>query len=136
MTTSRSLSSVLLEIGLAMDSLLDLSSKKTGTLTSGDVVGLERLLSVEQDLIQRLGFLETERASCSEDTASAVNAEALDLRESLKEKAKRISEINARNQSLLRQGLNIVKYELRLFLPQGKYGSALALGPLVFDHRV
>jgi flagellar biosynthesis/type III secretory pathway chaperone len=135
MMSSRSLAWILLEIGVAMDSLLDLSSRKTDILTAGDVAGLEKLLPAEQDLVQRLGLLEEERVSRAGDDAGDA-AELLSLRESLREKAKRIALVNGRNQSLLRQGLEIVQYEMRLLLPQGTYGNNPAKWPLVFDHRV
>ncbi len=136
MTDARSLASVLPEIDAAMDRLLDLSSQKQQLLVSGDVAGLEKIVSVEQDLVARLELLERERSSAVELPDSKAGAAAARLRESLREKAKKITDTNERNLGLLRQGLEIVQYELRLLLPQAGYGNPAAKGPLMFDHRV
>lgn len=136
MTSPRTLASILREIGAAMDNLLDLSSRKTQVLIGGDVAGLEGLLSVEQDLIQRIRLLEEERMVCSGVPATEPAGEVSEIKQSLRDKAKRITEANGRNQRLLRQGLEVVRRELKILFPQGNYGSPAAVGPLVFDHRV
>lgn len=135
MTSPRTLASILLEIDAMMDKLLDLSSRKTEVLTGGDVAALEGLLSVEQDLVQRLRLLEQERVACPAELLSG-EEDISELRESLRDKAKRVSKANTRNQRLLRHGLEVIQREIRILFPQGNYGNPAILGPLVFDHRV
>ena len=136
MTDARSLASVLSEMDGAMDVLLDMSSKKQEMLVSGDVVGLEKVVSAEQDLVAKLELLESERSSAGEPSDEKGAGQVAGLRKSLREKAKKITDTNERNRGLLRQGLEVVQYELRLLLPQAGYGNPAAKGPLVFDHRV
>jgi len=123
MTNTRSLSLILSEIGSAMDDLLEIGEKKTGVLVARDISGLEKLIPAEQDLVRRLEALENERQAAATDSGSEIER----LKVALREKAKRIAEINERNRGLLRRGLDLIQYELKLFLQEGK--------PLVFDHR-
>ena len=124
MTNTRSLSFILSEIGSAMDALMDIGRKKAEVLVSRDIAGLEKLIPSEQDLVRRLHALETEREKAGSESGAEIEL----LRVSLKDKAQRIAEINERNRGLLRRGLDLVQYELKLFFQEGK--------PLVFDHRV
>lgn len=133
MTSPRTLALILREIGALMDNLLDLSSRKTQVLTAGNVAGLEGLLSVEQDLVQRMRLLEEEREGCAGGANGSTEIE--ELKRSLRDKAAKISHVNGRNQRILRQGLDIVRREMKILFPQGSYGNP-TLGPLVFDHRV
>jgi len=135
MIDARSLASVLSEIDVVVDGLLDICSRKQEVLISGDVAALEKLIPAEEDLMARLELLEKERCSMVE-LLDAEAGEVARLRDSLREKAKKIAGTNERNRRLLKQGLEIVQYELRLLLPQGGYGNPAAKGPLVFDHRV
>ncbi|MGE5579864.1 MAG: flagellar protein FlgN [Bacillota bacterium] len=123
MTNTRSLSSILSEIGSTMDGLLELGKRKAEILVRRDISGLEKLIPSEQDLVRRLEELESERQAVPAQSDSEIEL----LRVTLKEKAKRIAEMNERNRGLLRRGLDLVQYELKLFLQEGK--------PLVFDHR-
>jgi flagellar biosynthesis/type III secretory pathway chaperone len=120
----------------AMDALLDVSSKKQEMLVSGDVAGLEKVVSAEQDLVAKLELLESDRSSAGEPPDEKAAGQVIGLRKSLREKAKKITDTNERNRGLLRQGLEVVQYELRLLLPQAGYGNPAARGPLVFDHRI
>jgi flagellar biosynthesis/type III secretory pathway chaperone len=106
-----------------MDDLLELGKKKTEVLVVGDIGGLEKLLPSEQELVQKLQTLEGERQTAPAQSDSEIER----LKVALREKAKRIAEINERNRGLLRRGLDLVQYELKLFFQEGK--------PLVFDHR-
>jgi flagellar biosynthesis/type III secretory pathway chaperone len=124
MSNKRSLNLILSEIGSAMDALADLGREKSEVLVERNVAGLEKLIPSEQDLVTRLEALEIERRAAATETGPEIER----LRESLKQKAKRIAETNERNRGLLRRGLDIVQYELKLFFQEGK--------PLVFDHRV
>lgn len=123
MTNTRSLSLILSEIGSAMDGLLELGKKKTEAVVSRDIGGLEKLIPPEQDLVRRIEALESERQAAPAQSGSEIER----LKVALREKAKRIAEINERNRGLLRRGLDLVQYELKLFLQEGR--------PLVFDHR-
>lgn len=128
MTSMRNLSFILSEIGSAMDALLDLAGKKSDVLVERDIAGLEKLIPSEQDLVVKLEALEKERRAAAAEMTGPDSPEIDRLRQSLKQKAKRIAETNERNRGLLRRGLDIVQYELKLFFQEGK--------PLVFDHRV
>ena len=124
MTTTMSLSFILSEIGSAMDALLELGLKKAEALSSRDISGLEALIAREQDLVRHLAALEVEREKHREESGPETERHRL----SLKDKAQRIVKINERNRGLLRRGLDLVQYELKLFFQEGK--------PLVFDHRI
>ena len=124
MTNTRSLSFILSEIASAMDALLELGREKTAVLVSRDIAGLEKLIPSEQDLLRRLEALESERRKAGNEFCPEIER----LRVSLRDKAQRIADINERNRGLLRRGLDLVQYELKLFFQEGK--------PLVFDHRV
>ncbi len=136
MTNSRSLNLILSEIGSVMDGLIELGSKKTDVLVQRDIAGLERLIPAEQELVSRLDTLEKERSAAATAVGGPAGPEVLSIRESLRQKAKRIAEISERNRGLLRKGLEIVQYELKLFLPEGNYRGPGLREPLVFDHRV
>lgn len=123
MTGTRNLSSILSEMGSAMDALLDLGRRKSEVLVGRDIAGLEKLIPSEQDLVQRIASLEMEREAAPAETGFEVER----LRVTLRDKAQRIAEINEQNRGLLRRGLDLVQYQLKLFFQEGK--------PLVFDHR-
>ena len=123
MADKRSLSFILSEIGSVMDQLLDTSQKKLEILVDQDLAGLEKLIPAEQELVHRLSTLEDERMA----TDDCDDSEVAHLKAALREKAEKITEINERNRGLLRKGLDLVEYELKLLFSEGR--------SLVFDHR-
>ena len=82
-----------------------------------------------------LAALEEERTRLAGPKAEA-SPEIETLRNSLREKAEKMRVLNERNQELLRQGLKLVEFELKLLMPQPSYKGAPAQGPVLFDHKV
>ena len=134
MKDARSLASVLSEMDAVLDSLIDISRQKQEIIVRGDSKALESILPLEEGLLNDLDLLEKERMEryqAAQSGTEAVNA----LRRTLRDKAALVSAANERNQALLRQGLEIARYILGLFVPDVGYGKQAAAGPLVFDHR-
>lgn len=133
--TEWTLSFVLREIASAMDKLIDLAGQKSEAIVDGDIPRLNEVTAEEEELSRSLAALEKERLRLV-GSSDQGDPEIDRLRQSLREKADRIEVLNERNQELLRQGLRLVEFELKLLLPQPSYSGTPAKGPVVFDHKV
>ncbi|MGI6662016.1 MAG: flagellar protein FlgN [Bacillota bacterium] len=133
--TEWTLSFVLREIASAMDKLIDLAGQKSEAIVDGDIPRLNEVTAEEEELSRSLAALEEERLRLV-GSSDQGDPEIDRLRQSLREKADRIEVLNERNQELLRQGLRLVEFELKLLLPQPSYSGTPAKGPVVFDHKV
>jgi flagellar biosynthesis/type III secretory pathway chaperone len=118
-----------------MDKLIDLAGQKSEAIVDGDIPRLNEVTAEEEELSRSLAALEEERLRLV-GSSDQGDPEIDRLRQSLREKADRIEVLNERNQELLRQGLRLVEFELKLLLPQPSYSGTPAKGPVVFDHKV
>lgn len=129
------LSSILSEIGSAVDGLIELADRKTDAIVNGDIERLNEVTAQEEQISRALAALEEERLRLM-GSADQEDAEVEGLRRLLRDKVSKLKLLNERNQELLKQALRIVEFELKLFMPQMAYGGAPAKGPVVFDHKV
>lgn len=132
----KTLSSVLLEIGQALDGLIDLSQRKARVVIENDMAGLDAIVRSEEELSRRLASLEDERSKAAACAADADEDEIEALRQSLREKVEGLKVLNERNQRLLKQGLDLVEFQLKLLMPQPSYKGAPRPGPVMIDIRV
>jgi flagellar biosynthesis/type III secretory pathway chaperone len=133
--TEMTLSSILREIESVFDQLIHLAEQKAEMIVSGDVSGLDEIVAKEEDASRNLAALEEDRARLAGSVAQD-DPEVERLRHSLRGKADKMKILNERNQELLRQGLRLVEFELKLLMPQPSYNGAPAKGPVLFDHKV
>lgn len=133
--TEWTLSFILREIGSAIDKLIDLAEKKSEAIVDGDIDRLNELTAEEGVVSRSLASLEDERIRLMGSTGED-DPEVEQLRQSLREKADKMKALNERNQELLKQGLRLVEFELKLLIPQPSYKGTPAKGPVVFDHKV
>lgn len=133
--TEWTLSFILREIGSAIDKLIDLAEKKSEAIVDGDIDRLNELTAEEGVVSRSLASLEDERIRLMGSTGED-DPEVEQLRQSLREKADKMKTLNERNQELLKQGLRLVEFELKLLMPQPSYKGTPAKGPVVFDHKV
>ncbi|HHY44750.1 MAG TPA: flagellar protein FlgN [Firmicutes bacterium] len=133
--TEWTLSFILREIGSAIDKLIDLAEKKSEAIVDGDIDRLNELTAEEGVVSRSLASLEDERIRLMGSTGED-DPEVEQLRQSLREKADKMKALNERNQELLKQGLRLVEFELKLLMPQPSYKGTPAKGPVVFDHKV
>lgn len=133
--TEWTLSFILREIGSAIDKLIDLAEKKSEAIVDGDIDRLNELTAEEGVASRSLASLEDERIRLMGSTGED-DPEVEQLRQSLREKADKMKALNERNQELLKQGLRLVEFELKLLMPQPSYKGTPAKGPVVFDHKV
>lgn len=133
--TEWTLSFILREIGSAIDKLIDLAEKKSEAIVDGDIDRLNELTAEEGVVSRSLASLEDERIRLMGSTGED-DPEVEQIRQSLREKADKMKALNERNQELLKQGLRLVEFELKLLMPQPSYKGTPAKGPVVFDHKV
>ena len=130
------------ECGLYRD-LFDLSRKKSEIIVDGNVNGLTDILSVEQQLIIELGFLETQREQFIEvfardksiDPQRATLSQILPLLEGktqkrmeqvwndLSEVISQQRQINDLNESLIKNNLEYIDFSIKLLAGQDESGT-------------
>lgn len=135
------------ECGLYRD-LYDLSRKKSELIVDGDAIGLTGILSVEQQLIIELGYLETQREELIEKWArvKSVDPENLTLAQIIpflegnaKKRLKQVwddlgeiisqqRQINDLNESLIKNNLEYIDFSLRLIAGQEESGIVYSKG--------
>lgn len=120
-----------------LDTLLEMAEQKQDLVVSGDVLKLEDLLQKEDEIVAKLESL---KARVNEEALSSLKADvSLDIRR-LKDavgcKAVRLQNLNQQNQNLLSKSLEIVRYELGLFIPQGDYSKVSKPPPIAFDKKM
>jgi flagellar biosynthesis/type III secretory pathway chaperone len=135
--TELTLSFILREMASVIDEQIDLAERKAEAIVIGDITGLNEVTSQEEEVSRKLASLEEERLRLTGTGASDREYPEIEkLRHSLREKADRMRILNERNQKLLRQGLRLIEFELKLLMPQPSYTGSPAKGPVVFDHKV
>lgn len=133
------LTSLLLEIGSALDALTELAERKSVVVSDGDTRALDGIVRTEEELSRKIADLEEKRIQIAAESFSESPAESSEiekLRLSLCGKAEKLKVLNERNQRLIRQGLDLVEFQLKLFMPKPLYKGASRPGPMLVDFRV
>ena len=135
------------ECGLYRD-LFDLSRKKSELIVDGNVDGLTGILSVEQQLIIELGFLETQREQLIEvwardkaiDPQRATLSQIMPLLKGktqkrmeqvwndLNEVISQQRQINDLNESLIKNNLEYIDFSIKLLAGQDESGTLYSKG--------
>lgn len=135
------------ECGLYRD-LFDLSRKKSEIIVEGNVEGLTDILSVEQQLVIELGFLETQREQLIEawarnkaiDPQRATLSQILPLLEGktrkrmekvwkdLSEVISQQRQINELNETLIKNNLEYIDFSIKLLAGQDESGTLYSKG--------
>lgn len=133
---NRTLSFILREMGSVLDKLIELAGRKADVVCANDTEGLDEIVRAEEQAARDLAALEEERACVIAEEAESYAGEVEELRLALHGKAERLRVLNERNQRLLRQGLELIEFEMKLFMPQPSYKNAARPGPMLVDFRV
>ena len=135
------------ECGLYRD-LFDLSRKKSELIVDGNVDGLTGILSVEQQLIIELGFLETQREQLIEvwaidkaiDPQRATLSQIMPLLEGktkkrmeqvwneLSEMVSQLRQTNDLNGTLIKNNLEYIDFSIKLLAGQDEAGTVYSKG--------
>jgi flagellar biosynthesis/type III secretory pathway chaperone len=124
-------------LGSLLDGLIDTAKEKQRLVVAGDCQGLEEIIRKEQQMLNDLDTLQ-ERLG-AEPLLVADDPESSEVQARLKgevaEKVRRLQTINEQTQKLLAKSLEIVRFELGLFLPQDDYSKASKNPPIAFDQK-
>lgn len=128
---------LLTDLESVLDKLLETAQRKQGLVVSGDVKGLQELLQKEDEMLMELHSL---KARINEGALSSPKAslgpEIQGLKDKVGRKALRLKNLNGQNQVLLSKSLEMVRYELGLFIPQNDYSKAAKSPPIAFDKKM
>ncbi len=131
--------SLINQLDLVIERLIDLARKKQDFVIAGDCSGLETVIREETAALLDLKYLEEQFTdgghSCVlEDILQ--KDEYRSAKNTLAKKASLLRRLNHQNQRLISKSLEIVKYELGLFLPKDDYFKTSELAPIAFDQKV
>mgnify|MGYP001222633216 CR=1 FL=1 len=124
---------------LVLERLIDLARKKQDFVIAGDCGGLERVLAEEAAALGDLEYLEKQFGGRDDSCILGDILKRDEYRSAktfLTEKASLLRSINDQNQRLISKSLEIVKYELGLFLPKDDYFNTSEMAPIAFDQKV
>ncbi|HHY16588.1 MAG TPA: flagellar protein FlgN [Firmicutes bacterium] len=126
------------DIGAILDTLLEIAGEKQRLVVMGDCLGLERKIKEEEEALESLNRLGTR---FDEDNRFRLDnlagtEELARLKADIERKVFMLRSLNNQNQKLIARSLEIVRYDLGLFLPKEDYFKALKTAPLVFDQKV
>ncbi len=119
------------------DTLLETAEEKQCLVVAGDSSGLEELILREEQVLKDLESLENQvREEAFSQPGIGGCTSLARLKQVVAQKAMRLERLNEQNQKLMSKGLEIVRYELGLLLPQDDYSKALKTPPIAFDEKV
>jgi flagellar biosynthesis/type III secretory pathway chaperone len=127
---------LLSNLSSALDALLETAEQKQRLVVAGDCIGLEQLIRKEEKILQDIQKLQ---ARMGDEPVSSPDepqdSEAVKLKQELAQKMRRLQVLNEQNQKLLSKSLEMVRYELGLFIPQDDYSKASKTPPIAFDQK-
>lgn len=119
------------------DTLLETAEEKQCLVVAGDSSGLEELILREEQVLKDLESLENQvREEAFSQPGIGGCTSLARLKQVVAQKAMRLERLNEQNQKLMSKGLEIVRYELGLLLPQDDYSKTLKTPPIAFDEKV
>ncbi len=119
-----------------LDKLLDLAGEKQRLIISGDCVGIDAIVKEEEEVLENLSAIEAEFEDKGfELTCLAENEDLGSLKPGLGHKAFLLRRLNNQNQKLISKSLELIKYELGLFLPREDYFKTSKTVPIAFDQK-
>jgi len=126
------------QIEKILDRLTSLAHNKQKFVVTGDCAGLEAVLAEEMEVIWGLKDLEEFTGPNGDfflgDILNREEYSATKVR--LSQKASALRRLNEQNQRLISKSMEIVQYELGLFLPKDDYFKTRELAPIAFDQKV
>ena len=123
-------------IEVILDKLLDLAGEKQRLVISGDCVGLDAIVKEEEEVLESLSAIQTQfEDNGSRLTGLAESEDFCNLKPGLVHKTFLLRRLNDQNQKLLSKSLELVRYELGLFLPREDYFQASKTAPIAFDQK-
>jgi hypothetical protein len=121
---------ILQELTATVDGLLALALEKQEAVIKYDVESLQNLTLQEEELLGKLKSLEELYLNGAHGDGYET-----DCINTLKDKISKLLQTNKRNQVLLEKGLDLIRYELKLILPDQGYDSNAINNSLLFDER-
>ena len=128
--------SILQSEGEAYEELLELSTKKTSIIVSGDLKGLQKITDEEQNVVARINRLDAKREEVTKDIANVLNRDVTKLKltdivdmlsqrpaeqrlladahDKLKSVTGHMARVNAHNRELIQRSLEMVEFDLNL----------------------
>ncbi len=121
----------------ALDNLLESAREKQHLVVLGDSFRIEELLVEEEKLLDDLkrihNIIKSDHMLCLEISDCP---DAVQIQQRIHAKFSEFKMINEQNQKLISKGLEIIKYELSLLMPQNEYSNTLKNSSIVFDRKI
>ncbi|HHX09938.1 MAG TPA: flagellar protein FlgN [Firmicutes bacterium] len=128
---------LLSSLNLFLDTLIESAKEKQRLVIVGDCSGLEQIIRKEEKTLQDLQAIQerlgAEPLLLPDEPDSG---ETLDkLKQEAAQKVRQLQVLNEQNQELISKSLEIVRYELGLFIPQDDYSKTSKTPPIAFDQK-